>query len=41
VGVAHSDINGDGFRDVTSSKVTMAALNKLLAAATSIKLHIS
>lgn len=30
VGAAHSDINGDGYRDVTNSKVTMAALNKLL-----------
>lgn len=30
VGQAHQDINGDGYRDVTSSKVTMAKLNKLL-----------
>lgn len=32
VGKAHTDINGDGCRDVTSSKVTMAALNKVLPA---------
>jgi hypothetical protein len=30
VGRTHQDINGDGFRDVTSSKVTMQELNKAL-----------
>jgi hypothetical protein len=30
VGQAHVDINGDGYRDVTNSVVTMKALNKLL-----------
>jgi hypothetical protein len=30
VGAAHADINGDGIRDVTNSKVTMLALNKVL-----------
>lgn len=30
VGLKHVDINGDGLRDVTNSKVAMAQLNKLL-----------
>jgi len=30
VGNAHIDINNDGYKDVTSSKVTMKELNKIL-----------
>jgi len=30
VGTQHTDINGDGLRDVVNSKVAMAQLNKLL-----------
>jgi Family of unknown function (DUF5675) len=30
VGQTHADLNHDGLRDVTSSKVTLAVLNKLL-----------
>ena len=30
VGFSHSDIDGDGLRDVTSSKKTIRALNKML-----------
>jgi len=30
VGQTHTDINGDGYRDVTNSVVTLRALNKLL-----------
>lgn len=30
VGQSHTDINGDGHRDVTNSKTTMVALNKVL-----------
>lgn len=30
VGVDHTDIDGDGYRDVTSSKYTMKRLNEIL-----------
>jgi hypothetical protein len=41
VGQSHTDINGDGYKDVANSKVTMQALNKVLADGKSFQLVIS
>ena len=40
VGKSHTDIDGDGLRDVTSSKATMAELNRQLAGVQQFELQI-